>query len=711
MRLENPSSALGNGMRRDWRMRTVSRPTAPQQDPSALASLKDDRVSILTQMSRGQYVLLLLILLVALFLRLYHLSEIPPGLTHDEAGNARLAIEVLEGNRPLYFSVSNGREPLYVYSMAPFIALIGPTEIAIRLTSVLWSLALILVTWAWVREAFSADVALLTAGALGVSYWPLMISRLGLRAVTLPVLFTAAVFFLWRGVRSGVSDRASYVLAGLFLGGSFYTYMASRALPLVLVLLALYLFLIRHPSAKSMGLGILVTLVIAAVIAMPLFSYLNAHPGSETRISQLAEPLRQAQAGNWEPLWNNVLASFKIFTFGNAGDPHWIYNISGKPLLDPVSGLLFYIGLALTLWRWRKPVYFFSLAWLLVGLAPVYITGADASVLRAVAVQPVVHLLQALALYELLKRVRDFPLPARLLSTAFLIALVTLVVSATVSAYFSRWPSERDVRVAYHTTLVEMARYLDTQQENDPEKDVAVISSMYPGYLHDPSSFEMTSQRSDLSVRWFDGRSALVFPPAETAYALFSSMASLDPALASLFEPYAELLERRHLKSDDLDPWFEIYRWRPSLATSAFPASQPVDLGHLIEFLGHRLETPAVAPGGTVELLTFWRVRDDAAISPQQELVLFTHVLDSQNQIVGQQDRLDVPAWNWSSGDQFAQLHRFSLDADLAKGFYPIEIGFYSRSEDHPRLPVYATNQVSPIADHILLPPIEVLSP
>jgi hypothetical protein len=221
----------------------------------------------------------------------------------------------------------------------------------------------------------------------------------------------------------------------------------------------------------------------------------------------------------------------------------------------------------------------------------------------------------------------------------------------------------------------------------------------------------MTSHRSDLSVRWFDGRSALVFPPSETAYALFSSIASLDPTLASFFEPYAELLERRHLKSDDLDPWFEIYRWHPSLAISTFPSSQPVDLGHVIEFLGHRLKTPAVAPGGTMELLTFWRVREELSISPHRELVLFTHVLDSQNQIVGQEDRLDVPAWNWSSGDHFVQLHRFRLDTDLADGFYPIEIGFYSRTRDYPRLPVYATDQVSPIADHILLPPVEVISP
>ena len=149
---------------------------------------------------RGERFLLALILLVAVFVRLYRLDDVPPGLTHDEAANGMAAVGVLEGERPLYFTVGNGREPLYAYSMAPVIAVLGATEMAVRLTSVLWGLALILVTWAWVRDAFDPATALLAAGGLSVGFWPLMVSRLGLRAVTLPVLFTLSIYFLWRAI-------------------------------------------------------------------------------------------------------------------------------------------------------------------------------------------------------------------------------------------------------------------------------------------------------------------------------------------------------------------------------------------------------------------------------------------------------------------------------------------------------------------------------
>ncbi len=50
---------------------------------------------------------LILILLLALALRAYRLTEIPPGLTHDEANHGREAIEILDGNLRLTRSQSS----------------------------------------------------------------------------------------------------------------------------------------------------------------------------------------------------------------------------------------------------------------------------------------------------------------------------------------------------------------------------------------------------------------------------------------------------------------------------------------------------------------------------------------------------------------------------------------------------------------------------
>ena len=53
--------------------------------------------------------LLLVILLVALFLRLYGLGDIPPGLHYDEAANAILASDIARGEaHPLFIEAYTG---------------------------------------------------------------------------------------------------------------------------------------------------------------------------------------------------------------------------------------------------------------------------------------------------------------------------------------------------------------------------------------------------------------------------------------------------------------------------------------------------------------------------------------------------------------------------------------------------------------------------
>ena len=142
-----------------------------------------------------------LILLTAVFLRLHHLTEAPPGLTHDEADHGISAWQVLNGERPIYFTIGYGREPFYDYATAGLMALIGQTYLAGRLTAVFTSLILIAIMYAWVRRTFNQPTALLTAAGLALSFWPQMTGRQMLRSTMLPTLFALAVYFFWQGVR------------------------------------------------------------------------------------------------------------------------------------------------------------------------------------------------------------------------------------------------------------------------------------------------------------------------------------------------------------------------------------------------------------------------------------------------------------------------------------------------------------------------------
>jgi 4-amino-4-deoxy-L-arabinose transferase-like glycosyltransferase len=660
--------------------------------------------------------LFIAILLLAALLRLYRLDAIPPGLTHDEASNGHDAAAVLGGVRPIYFTIGYGHEPLYTYSVALTMLLLGPTATALRLTTVAWGLALILLTYEFTRRLFGSPPALLAAAWMAVSFWCIMTSRVGLRAVTLAVIFTASALCFWLGFSaSGNKPRRRwvwYVLSGVFLGVSIYTYMASRAMPFVYVLLLVYLAVLclaglRRPFPNWQWQGIVVLLLIAGLVAVPLIHFLVTHPEAEQRIEQLSEPLERAAQGDFSGLWRNVTRTLRTFTL--RGDPMWRYNVAGRPLLDPASGLLFYVGILISLWRWRDPRYAFLLLWLIAGVGPALLAGPDATVLRTIAAQPAIFILVALALTAVLQFLSDRAARwGQITGMGGVVVIVAIIGLGAARDYFDVWGQHREVRVTYYHALAQQAHYLDTQ----PEDGIVALSSIYPGRFHDPYPMEIALRRDDLSLRWFDGRFALVFPNGGEARVIIPTIASLDAALEPTFAAHTSHLHTETFRPDDLIPRFDVYRLDTDAALAAFlatashdvvspPFALPVNVGDVVELIGYDLRTPIVEPGETVELLTAWRVRAPFA----SEAIFFTHLLDPDNHVVGQVDRLDVPSYHWQSGDAFIQLHRFPVDAAAPPGICQSEVGIYTQ-ENPTRLPILVDGAA--VDNRILLSPVEI---
>ena len=104
---------------------------------------------------RWEYCLLLLVLILGAFLRIYRLPTIPPGLTHDEADFSHDGIAVYHGARPLYVATYGYQdEPLMHYASAMMMVLMGPSYLAVRATSALFGVLLILLdSWLLERNA------------------------------------------------------------------------------------------------------------------------------------------------------------------------------------------------------------------------------------------------------------------------------------------------------------------------------------------------------------------------------------------------------------------------------------------------------------------------------------------------------------------------------------------------------------------------------
>ena len=685
---------------------------------------------------------MVLILFAAACLRFYQLPTIPPGLTHDEADHGLSAWGVVNGIRPLYFTVGYGREPLYDYATAGLMTFLGPTYLAGRLTSVYFSLLLIAGMAAWTRLAFGRRVALLTAAGLALGFWPLMTARQGLRSITQPTLFVLALWSYWLMVNWAVSREPlavglklpaasgqlpaasfthhasrnkfrvpsfefrviGFVLPACFLGLSFYTYIPARIVWLLFPGLWLYLWVRERGLARRLLGQTLAMLAVAAAIGFPLFRYLQQNPSAELRIGQLSGPLTQALQGDFAPLLTNMGGALRLFTA--VGDTAWRYNIAGKPWLDPVMGGLFYLGVMVAVgWVLRPRTHsspsaaaFLALLWLVLGLAPSLITGPALSTTQAIALQPVLYLFPALALAQVGPMWRRYGLTGwrqweGVVGLGLILLLWGRMGFVTGRDYFAVWGQHPEVRVQYETNLAETIRYVNQMDLTD-----VAISTTTPGQFHSPAVAQMMLTQPETRVSWFNGQGSLLIPLAADGVVTFSGFAPLPPALMPFFAA-ASPLSTLSLRPDDLDRPVTIYRVDgPQLSQQWATQFNPItaQFGANVRLLGYQLTPEQPQPGTTVQIVTWWEI-----LAPADDLMLFTHLVGEDGPPLAQVDRLDVPASGWQAGDMFLQLHELMIPGDIAAATYPLNIGFYTPQPPFPRLLVTHADQ--PAGDTFIL--------
>src|SRR3990170_2698782 len=99
-------------------------------------------------LSKNSKLLLVTILLIAAFLRLWKLSSVPVALFGDELDVGYHAYSILKTGRdysgnfmPLHFqSLAEWRTPLYLYSTVPTVALFGISPLGVRLPAAIFGI-------------------------------------------------------------------------------------------------------------------------------------------------------------------------------------------------------------------------------------------------------------------------------------------------------------------------------------------------------------------------------------------------------------------------------------------------------------------------------------------------------------------------------------------------------------------------------------------
>lgn len=322
------------------------------------------RVAIQGQRWRGpELAALLLVLLLAAGMRLIHLDDIMPEMSSDHVEKIRDAWRVSQGNYQVFFANIGGREPFQMYAMALLAGVpgLGFNFYTLKFLSALEGIVAVLLITLAARTVIGGRegrlAALLTATLVAVSYWHLVLSRMGLRIVLTTAVVGLLLFFLYRALRH--NRRGDFLAAGLVTGLGLYTYQATRMLPLV-ILAGVALALLQYPARQRLALirNLAALVLIALAAFIPLGGYALEFPQDfwrRTTSRVLGDAAIQAEGADAtsEQLANaraillqlgenlrNVLLMFNV-----KGDVAWINGAPGRPALDPWTGALFALGL------------------------------------------------------------------------------------------------------------------------------------------------------------------------------------------------------------------------------------------------------------------------------------------------------------------------------------------------------------------------------
>jgi hypothetical protein len=300
--------------------------------------------------------LVLAVIALVLFFRLYRLDQVPPEMVSDHAEKYLDVLDILRGQTSIFFPRNGGREALQFYLVTALYRYfhLGLNFLTLKISTVLIGLLTLPYIYLLGKEVGNRRVGLLAFAFAGIAYWTNVVSRAGMRLPFYFLFTAAALYYLLRGLRT--TNRNDFILTGLFLGLGFYGYSADRILPFMVVT-AIVLYLLHSQSKGQRRSTVLYTLVaalIAIVVFLPLLRYMTQDPeGFLSRMFSRMGTVEQTLPGPPMQIFlNNLWRSITMFSWSDG--VVWVVSVPDYPALDIIAGGLFYIGIAMVLYRYLR---------------------------------------------------------------------------------------------------------------------------------------------------------------------------------------------------------------------------------------------------------------------------------------------------------------------------------------------------------------------
>ncbi len=335
---------------------------------------------------RWELLAVIVLTAIAAFLRIYRLADYPSGFHGDEAWSGLEAQRILqEGWIGIHSGSALGQAAGTFYVTALLLLFLDASIFTVRLSMAIFGIATIPVTYLLFRIGFGRLAASFATAALAVSHWHLHMSRVTFPVVALPFACTVAAAALIIAMRS--RSRLAWPVAGGLLGLAPYTYFAYPSFFIAtLAVLAVYLFLQRD-QLKPTLLSLALFSIGLFVVLIPVISTTVSSPTVQTgRMGQVwvfrshEFPQDEALSEQASFLAQRTWDSLTLFMRNPRVDG--TDGSGGKGAVDMGIAILAYVGLAVSVWKWRSPPYLLALLAVLGALSVLIVTDPSTGTLR-----------------------------------------------------------------------------------------------------------------------------------------------------------------------------------------------------------------------------------------------------------------------------------------------------------------------------------------
>lgn len=647
--------------------------------------------------------LLLIVLLLATGLRLYHLDG--QSLWNDEGTSVSVAQRdpativrdaALDIHPPLYYLLLNGWTRLF-----------GTTEAAVRMLSVLLGIVLVAQIFGLGHTLSGPRFGLVAAFLAAINPFQVYYSQEARMYILIAVLAAGAV---WGFVRYAQTRAWPYLLAlALLEAAGLYTHYSFGFI--ILIINLAFLVTLRRGTALR---GLLPWL--ASQIAV-LILYLPWLPTAIQQVSGWPRPEQETA------ILNALADTWRWIIFGPTIETG---TVAIPLLLAAVLALLGTAALATRRIRFLRipggwAAFVLSL-WLLLPVLLMLVLGLyrEAYLKFLLATTPALCLLLAAGLGAQVKRSRSqvaglksrsavpaledrashAQVPLRILQAAALIALL-IGTALSLCNYYTDPVYARDDYRGIAAYIAAVGQPGDAILLNAPGQG-EVFGYYYKGELPVlglPESRPLDPPATEAALE-------ALAQPGRQVFAVLWATDESDP------ERYVEgWLDAHAFKS--LDSWYGNVR----LVTYAIPDEQPqapgqaLDIsleneatGDRVTLAGYSLLNPRLAAGEIAQITLFW-VADQ---TPTQRYKVFLQLLDGANHIAGQRDAEPgggaLLTTLWPPGETIADNHGVPVHPATPPGDYRLQIGMYN-AETGQRL------RTPEGSDHVELDLLEVSRP